>query len=142
MYRWVTQPKQVTSPTWGFPPPCKQALRYIWQYILGQKLQVESQRRCCFPSENACTQRNNNCSFACRHFIFLFIAPSAEDSHHSNKPWKLSRRCISLPRPPKSRGQSSHIYKPRSLQTPYYKKGMFLLHSNNCQNVQKQIIHS
>ena len=59
MYRWVTQPKQVTSPTWGFPPPCKQALRYIWQYILGQKLQVESQRRCCFPSENACTQRNN-----------------------------------------------------------------------------------
>ena len=24
-----------------------------------KKLQVESQRRCCFPSENACTQRNN-----------------------------------------------------------------------------------
>ena len=24
-----------------------------------KKLQVESQRSCCFPSENACTQRNN-----------------------------------------------------------------------------------
>ena len=27
MDRWVTPPKQVTSPTWGPPPPCKQALR-------------------------------------------------------------------------------------------------------------------
>ena len=26
MDRWVTPPKQVTSPTWGPPPPCKQAL--------------------------------------------------------------------------------------------------------------------
>ena len=25
--RWVTPPKQVTSPTWGPPPPCKQVLR-------------------------------------------------------------------------------------------------------------------
>ena len=23
---WVTQPKRVTSPIWGTPPPCKQAL--------------------------------------------------------------------------------------------------------------------
>ena len=27
MDRQVTPPKQVTSPTWGPPPPCKQALR-------------------------------------------------------------------------------------------------------------------
>ena len=27
MDRRVTPPKQVTSPTWGPPPPCKQALR-------------------------------------------------------------------------------------------------------------------
>ena len=24
--RWVTPPRRVTSPTWGPPPPCKQAL--------------------------------------------------------------------------------------------------------------------
>ena len=27
MDRWVTPPKGATSPTWGLPPPCKQALR-------------------------------------------------------------------------------------------------------------------
>ena len=27
MERPVTPPKRVTSPTWGPPPPCKQALR-------------------------------------------------------------------------------------------------------------------
>ena len=27
MDRWVTLPKRVTSPTWGSPPPCKQAVR-------------------------------------------------------------------------------------------------------------------
>ena len=27
MDRWVTSPKRVTSPTWGPPPPCKQALK-------------------------------------------------------------------------------------------------------------------
>ena len=27
MDRRVTPPKRVTSPTWGLPPPCKQALR-------------------------------------------------------------------------------------------------------------------
>ena len=27
MDRWVTPPRRVTSPTWGPPPPCKQALR-------------------------------------------------------------------------------------------------------------------
>ena len=34
--RLVTPPKQVTSPTWGLPPPCKQAIRHIWQYVLRQ----------------------------------------------------------------------------------------------------------
>ena len=34
--RRVTPPKQVTSPTWGLPPPCKQAVRHIWQYVLRQ----------------------------------------------------------------------------------------------------------
>ena len=32
MDRRVTQPKRVTSPTWGPPPPCKQALKtHKWQ---------------------------------------------------------------------------------------------------------------
>ena len=34
--RRVTPPKQVTSPTWGLPPPGKQAVRHIWQYVLRQ----------------------------------------------------------------------------------------------------------
>ena len=29
MDRRVTPPKRVTSPTWGPPPPCKQALNYV-----------------------------------------------------------------------------------------------------------------
>ena len=29
MDRRVTPPKRVTSPTWGPPPPCKQALRLL-----------------------------------------------------------------------------------------------------------------
>ena len=29
MERWVTRPKRVTSPTWGPPPPCKQALNLL-----------------------------------------------------------------------------------------------------------------
>ena len=29
MNRRVTQPKQVTSPTWGPPTPCKQALKHF-----------------------------------------------------------------------------------------------------------------
>ena len=28
MDRRVTPPKRVTSPTWGPPPPCKQALKF------------------------------------------------------------------------------------------------------------------
>ena len=28
--RRATQPKRVTSPTWGPPPPCKQALSLSW----------------------------------------------------------------------------------------------------------------
>ena len=31
MDRRITPPKRVTSPTWGPPPPCKQALRLIFQ---------------------------------------------------------------------------------------------------------------
>ena len=27
MDKWATPPKRVTSPSWGPPPPCKQALR-------------------------------------------------------------------------------------------------------------------
>ena len=30
MDRQVTPPKQVTSPTWGSPPPCKQAFRHVF----------------------------------------------------------------------------------------------------------------
>ena len=31
MDRRVTPPKRVTSPTWGPPPPCKQALSF-WKF--------------------------------------------------------------------------------------------------------------
>ena len=34
MDRRVTPPKRVTSPTWGPPPPCKQALIYMYQAVL------------------------------------------------------------------------------------------------------------
>ena len=34
MYRRVTPPKGVTSPTWGPPPPCKQALRQLIHLVL------------------------------------------------------------------------------------------------------------
>ena len=30
MDKRVTPPKRVTSPTWGSPPPCKQALKSIF----------------------------------------------------------------------------------------------------------------
>ena len=29
MDRRITPRKRVTSATWGYPPPCKQALRYV-----------------------------------------------------------------------------------------------------------------
>ena len=38
MDRRVTPPKKVSSPTWGPPPPCKQALHYAIlarQYLVG-----------------------------------------------------------------------------------------------------------
>ena len=35
MDRWVTPPKRVISPTWGPPPPCKQALGYNRDLNLG-----------------------------------------------------------------------------------------------------------
>ena len=31
MDRRVTPPKRATSPTWGPPPPCKQAVIYMYQ---------------------------------------------------------------------------------------------------------------
>ena len=34
MNRRVTPPKQVTSPTWSPPPPCKQARREDWRIIV------------------------------------------------------------------------------------------------------------
>ena len=37
MERRVTPPRRVTSPTWGPPPPCKQALKFTcdnWRWIL------------------------------------------------------------------------------------------------------------
>ena len=40
MDRRVTPPKRVTSPTWGPPPPCKQALSQTGYYVQGSYLQV------------------------------------------------------------------------------------------------------
>ena len=35
MDKRVTPPKRVTSPTWGHPPPCKQALRsFVLRYLV------------------------------------------------------------------------------------------------------------
>ena len=33
---WVTPPKRVTSPTWGPPPPCKQALSWRDFFLAGE----------------------------------------------------------------------------------------------------------
>ena len=48
MDRRVTPPKRVTSPTWGLPPPCKQALK-----------------------QNSFYEKNNNSARASR---FLYIS--------------------------------------------------------------------
>ena len=41
MDRRVTSRKQVNSPTWGPPPPCKQALNMlVYMCILMQRLQI------------------------------------------------------------------------------------------------------
>ena len=34
MDRRITPPKRVTSPIWGTPPSCKQALRSFWKFHL------------------------------------------------------------------------------------------------------------
>ena len=47
MDRRVTPPKRVTSPTWGPPPPCKQALKlindlfYVARHFFSAKLSPE-----------------------------------------------------------------------------------------------------
>ena len=38
MNRQVTPPKRATSPTWGPPLPCKQALRVL--FVLNARMQV------------------------------------------------------------------------------------------------------
>ena len=38
MDRRVTSPKRVTSPTWGPPPPCKQALIHYLGFVDEKKL--------------------------------------------------------------------------------------------------------
>ena len=40
MDRRVTPPKRVTSPTWGPPPPCKQALNINYDYVIKIKSQM------------------------------------------------------------------------------------------------------
>ena len=35
MDMWVTLPKRATSPAWGPPPPCKQALRVVSKRVCG-----------------------------------------------------------------------------------------------------------
>ena len=37
MDKRVTPPKRVTSPTWGPPPPCKQALRHLFSSCMHEK---------------------------------------------------------------------------------------------------------
>ena len=51
MDRWVTPPKQVTSPTWGPPPLCQQAPKQL----LGQTFVLLKGKLICRP------QRDNPC---------------------------------------------------------------------------------
>ena len=37
MEKRVTPPKRVTSPTWGPPPSCKQALSDLWTFVFVQR---------------------------------------------------------------------------------------------------------
>ena len=49
--RWVTPPKRVTSPTWGSPPPCKQALSDVsLQHLFNQTREEEPVRRVAWTS--------------------------------------------------------------------------------------------
>ena len=58
MDRRVTPPKRVTSPTWGPPPPCKQALNYVQ----GSYLQVLP-----FPSSRTLTIKTR---LSAKHFLW------------------------------------------------------------------------
>ena len=55
MDRWVAPPKQVASPTWSCPPPCKQDLRgpnHIWflQWLASEGLLNISEGVLKFPA--------------------------------------------------------------------------------------------
>ena len=65
MDRRVTPPKRVTSPTWGPPPPCKQALN--WDF----KIQRREQRRKRHKN-NRFYNQNNNFARASRSFVHFF----------------------------------------------------------------------
>ena len=52
MDRRVTPPKRVTSPTWGPPPPCKQALRLRQEMTVGKVVQKAPAR--CNQSGRSC----------------------------------------------------------------------------------------
>ena len=54
MDRRVTPPRRVTSPTWGPPPPCKQALNDVVQKIekTVNNTQITTQKRTSNSSRN------------------------------------------------------------------------------------------
>ena len=75
----VTPPKQVTSPTWGPPPPCKQALSLsagwvnfiVWSWYFSVLFQ------CCFHSTRFVSTSGNSFNCLKKHgatFSLLNIA--------------------------------------------------------------------
>ena len=106
-----TSPKRVTSPTWGPPPPCKQALNccrdlthiicfhvqdVFKMFILGQT------RLCfCYHFQQRCYEQKRTVrSFTRIIFICLFqllknegILTSARTTSFNNSCWYLSQRC-------------------------------------------------
>ena len=66
MDRRVTSPKRVTSPTWGPPPPCKQALNFL-AYSRISYAHFQSLRN----SASSC-KANSSAFFACLEMRWLF----------------------------------------------------------------------
>ena len=111
MDRRVTPPKRVTSPAWGPPPPCKQALR-CWPYLLYRSVdygkrawrlfgivfkQIRAQKRAapgCFGFTGA--KAGLVCGRSFHEFWEVFNLPVVHGSETQTKRKECSISCIAI----------------------------------------------
>ena len=70
MDRRVTPPKRVTTPTWGPPPPCKQALNQF-ESLFYRCTNEESVNKLCITDHDSLTR------FLKTKTVVLFVLPIA-----------------------------------------------------------------